>query len=104
VTAILGRIALDYDRTRARPNSWMENDTFDGVLVRFSEALSKEWSGELFVKYRRHRPDALFVRPIDADLTTWSSESVVVHADFARVSFVFGGTPEKIARLLFCQA
>lgn len=99
---VLGRIALDYNRALARPNTWCENETFDGVLIRFFEADSKEWSGELQTRYRNVRPGAMFVRPIDADLTMWCSESLVVHDDFARVSFVLGGCPDVIARGVFC--
>lgn len=100
---VLGRIALDYNASRAKPNIWMQNETWDGVLIRFSEALSKEFTGELFVRFRKHHPGALFVRPADAELTAWVSESVVVSDNFARVSFIFGGTPKAIARSLFCE-
>jgi hypothetical protein len=101
---IRGRIALDYDPSRAKPNTWCQTESFDGIFVRFHEAASKEFTGVFAVRYRKVNPGALFIRPLDADLTAWVSESVVVHEGFARVSFILGGCPEVIARGVFCES
>jgi hypothetical protein len=99
----LARIALDYSRTRAKQNTWCETEAFDGIFIRYMEAASVEWTGELRVRYRKHNPGATFLRPIDSSLSTWLTESVLVHPDRARVDFVLGGCPEIIARGLFLE-
>lgn len=99
----LARVALDYDPRRARPNTWCLSGEVAGVWIRFYEAASVEWTGDLRVRYRKHQRNAVFIRPIDADLSMWLSEAVRVEPDRVPVEFVFGGAPDAVARGLFLE-
>lgn len=92
-----GRVSLRYSVDLT------ESGTFfllaDGYSIRanLGEAESKRHVVELAVRFRKARPGALHIRPLDGDLLTWLVESAVLHKDLARMELLLTQVPANVS-------
>jgi hypothetical protein len=94
-------VVLKYDPTFAKPNTCFL--LADGRTLRCRIIESKE-TGETIenyeLQYRRHRPGALHLKQLTAEMDAWGIESSVVDKDVARVKLEIRGVPWWVADAL----
>lgn len=92
-----GRVTLRHDRSRAKPNTWLLEDSERDIWIRYYEAAGQEWTGRLMLRRYAHRPGALFIYPLDSEMDGWLTESVVIERGRTRVSFMLTHTPATVS-------
>lgn len=72
----------------------------DGCTIRvvLSEASSERHTVELPVYFRKPRPGALHLKPLDAELDGWLVEGSNVHKSLARMELQLCGTPAHVSK------
>jgi hypothetical protein len=96
-------LTLRYDPALAAENTWRVTDRLDAVEVRAKVASAPELSFTIELRYRRDRkqaPLSVQVRPMDADLDAWATESGLFHPDMPRLSLVLRGATVFAAEVM----
>jgi len=97
------RIPLEFSRLFAdRKNVWMLLELGDGVRIR-TDIGGAELTKDVELRWRmpaERRPDAVFVRPVDADGETWLTEPFALSPILLKVQLHMRRCPRLIADAL----